>query len=367
MKLNRISLENYRNIESLELELCDGVNLICGNNAQGKTNLLESMYIFARGKAFRAKKEEQVIRFGADSTYCKIEYDDGERICDMSVRIVKGSGKKLTYNGIDIKKTSEFIGKFRAVLFSPDSLSLIKSSPSERRLFTDVAISQLNGEYVKQLKRYNALLSQRNALIREQIKDDNGLYEALAYQMSGICAYISHRRSEYLSEINGCVSDIFKQMSGEKEKTKLIYTAEGFDEGKTDFSDEKDIEDKYFRLFTENTEREKTYKTTLYGVHRDDFDIYLNGKSAKLYCSQGQVRSLALAMKLSEGKISGEYGKTSPVYLLDDVFGELDENRRAFILNELYGMQVIITSCQEHDIKDKKLIFIKEGMLVHEA
>ncbi len=367
MKLNRIRLENYRNIESADCEFSEGVNLICGDNAQGKTNLLEAVYIFARGRAFRAKKEEQVITFGKENTFCKIEYSDRKRVCDMSVRYVKGAGKKLTYNGIDIKKTSEFIGKFRAVLFSPDSLSLIKSSPSERRLFTDIAISQLKPDYVKNLKRYNTLLSQRNAVLREQAEPDPEIIHALALQMSEICAQISRERYIYLEKINLHVGEILKKMSGEKEKTKLIYTSEGFDSGKDSFTDIKSTEDKYYRLFTENTERERTYKTSLYGIQRDDFDVYLNGKSAKLYCSQGQTRSIALAMKLAEGKISLESEMNGPVYLLDDVFGELDENRRNFILNELDGSQVIITSCQEHEIKGINKFYMKNGTVKHTA
>ncbi len=364
MILKRIRVENYRNIESCEYELCEGVNLICGDNAQGKTNILEAMYIFARGRAFRAKKEEQIIKFGSDSAFCEIDYDDGQRVCNMSVRYVKGNGKKLTYNGIDIKRSSEFIGRFRAVLFSPDSLSLIKASPSERRLFLDVAISQLDPEYVKQLKRYNSLLSQRNAVIKEMISEDKGITEALAYQMSEACAYISRKRSEYLIKINEAVKEIFDQMSREKERSKLIYSPEGFEADKTDFSQTEAVKEQYFSLFTENLERERVYKTSLYGIHRDDLDIYLNGKSAKLYCSQGQTRSLALAMKLAEGKISEEYGESSPVYLLDDVFGELDENRRSFILNELKGMQVVITSCQRHDIDGVKTVYMKDGKIL---
>ncbi len=364
MKLKRIKVENYRNIESCEYELHDGVNLICGDNAQGKTNILEAMYIFARGRAFRAKKEDQVIKFGSDSAYCEMDYDDGRRVCNMSVRYVKGIGKRLTFNGIDIKRSSEFIGKFRAVLFSPDSLSLVKASPSERRLFLDVAISQLDTEYVKQLKRYNSLLSHRNAVIKETAGEDKGITEALALQMSDSCAYISRKRSEYLKKINGSVKEIFAQMSGEKEKSKLIYTPEGFESEKTDFSQTEAVKEQYFSLFTENLEREKIYKTSLYGIHRDDFDIYLNGKSAKLYCSQGQTRSIALAMKLAEGKISEEYGENSPVYLLDDVFGELDEKRRSFILNELKGMQVVITSCQKHTIDGVNTVYMKDGKIL---
>ncbi len=359
MILKCIELKNYRNIEKTEYRLCDGVNLICGDNAQGKTNILEAIYIFARGRAFRAKKDSQVIRFGADSAYARIEYDDGRRVCGMSCRYVKDVGKKLTYNGIEIKKSSEFIGKFRAVLFSPDSLSLIRSSPSERRLFMDVGISQLNAEYVSCLKKYKSLLHQRNALIKEP-DCDRGLLYILSEQMSDCCADISRYRYDYLTKINGCVREIFTQMSDDKEKTKLIYSPEGIDTEKTDMQDREALREKFYTLLTENVEREQVYKTTLYGVHRDDFDIYLNGKSAKLYCSQGQVRSLALAMKLSEGKISELYGNTSPVYLLDDVFGELDENRRRFILNKLDGMQVVITSCEKHDGMDN-VVYVKEG------
>ncbi len=357
MKLCDILLENYRNIENESVSFDDGVNIIYGKNAQGKTNIIEGIYLFARGRSFRAKKEEQTIAFDKEACFCQISYEDIRRKNKMTCRTVKGEGRKLTHNGVHIKKTSEFIGNFRAVLFSPDSLSLIKSSPSERRLFLDVAISQLDRKYVRALKSYNMLLSQRNALLKQD-SINGGLAEAYAEQMSGLCGEISVLRAEYLKRVGICVEKYFSLMSRGRENVRLGYECDA----QGDTAD--DIKKAYFKLFTENIQREAIYKTTLYGIQRDDINIELNGKNARLYCSQGQMRSLALSLKLAEGEISRTDGGEEPVYLLDDVFGELDEERRRFLLGELDGMQVIITCCDMPQDTDARLIHIDGGKII---
>ncbi len=362
MELRSITLENYRSIENASLKFDGGVNIISGNNAQGKTNILEAIYVFARGRSYRAKKEAQAIGFGGISSKCTMSYFDGERENEMGFICVKDGARKLFFNGIELDRASEFIGSFRAVLFSPDSLSLIKSSPAQRRLFLDVAISQFDHRYVLLLKKYCALLAQRNRLLKDG-NTDNGLYDAYAVQMSVYAAEICQKRNEYLEKAAVYAKENLEIMSGGKEILKISYKPELNMQDRDDIYDIKRMTELYYSAFTENSERESIYKTTLYGIHRDDFDIELNGKNARIYCSQGQIRSLALLLKLAEGEISKNHVGGSPVYLLDDVFGELDRKRREFLLERLTGMQVIITCCEPINDTQAKIFHIENGKI----
>lgn len=362
MELKNITLENYRNIEKASLVFDGGVNIITGNNAQGKTSILEGIYVFARGRSYRAKKEDQSVRFGSVSNRCIMRYFDGERENEMGFSCVKSGTRRLCFNGIELNRASEFIGNFRAVLFSPDSLSLIKASPSQRRLFLDVAISQFDHKYVLLLKKFCSLLAQRNKLLKDGVTDGS-LYDAYAVQMSVYAAEICQKRFDYLKKVTEYAENNIEIMSGGKEKVEISYRPEINLQDFDKIDDKKYMTELYYKAFTDNLERESVYKTTLYGVHRDDFDIELNGKNARIYCSQGQIRSLTLLLKLAEGEISKNYSGGSPVYLLDDVFGELDEQRRAFLLERLTGMQVIITCCEPIGNTAARLFHVENGKI----
>lgn len=347
MKLLSCGIKNLRNIKDARLEFSDGLNLIRGNNAQGKTTVLEAIYIFARGRSFRTNKEAEFISFDSDTAEAEIEYEDSRRKNRMSALYSKTENRKLFRNGVQIKKTSEFIGNFRAVLFTPDHLSLIKSAASDRRLFLDVALSQITPNYINRVKVYNNLLTQRNALLKDRRAEEDGyriLFESIAEQMAPAAAAITVMRHEYCKKLDGFVRSYFEQMTDGAEVTETVYESCVSDDPDV-LSDPEEVKRLYIARFKDNLSREISMKTSLYGPQKDDIDINLNGYSSRRYCSQGQQRSLAIALKLAEGDICREKTGEFPVYLLDDISGELDVKRNAFFMSKLGERQILITSC----------------------
>ena len=364
MKLIRCGIKDLRNIKDAEIEFSDGLNLIRGNNAQGKTTVLEAVYIFARGRSFRTNKEAEFISFDSDTSEISIEYEDAHRKNVMSAHYSKDENRKLYKNGIQIKKTSEFIGNFRAVLFTPDHLSLIKSAASDRRLFLDVALSQITPSYINRVKTYNNLLTQRNALLKDKRAESDDmrlLFESVAEQMAPAAAAITVMRRRYCSMLDEYVSSYFEQMTDGAEKTQTVYESCVSDDPDI-MSDQAEVERLYISKFTENLSREIYMKTSLYGPQKDDIDIKLNGYSSRRFCSQGQQRSLAIALKLAEGDISRDRTGEYPVYLLDDISGELDSKRNGFFMSKLGSRQIIITSCNmKSNKKFDRVITMKNG------
>ncbi len=361
MKLNKLQINGYRNLLKADVTFEDGLNVIWGDNAQGKTNLLEGIYLFARGKPYRMKKEADVIPFGGNEAGLEISYSSFEKENTMSVYYRKGEKRIMKICGGQITKAAEFIGNFKAVLFCPDHLSIIKDSPSQRRLFLDVAISQTDKKYVYMLKNYNRILSQRAAYLKDctDISVSLPLFEALAEQIAPCAVYIENARKDYCKRLEGYMKNSLLEMSDGKENVSITYC------GATEKDENAEFQ-KFFELYTENLNKEMQYKMNLFGPHRDDMEIFLNGRSSRFYCSQGQQRSLSLAAKLAEGEISNEQTGEYPVYLFDDVLSELDSNRASYLLSKLGGKQVIITSCNEelfsaYDVNNK--INVKAGMV----
>ena len=367
MKLLYCGIKNFRNISDAKIDFTEGLNLIRGNNAQGKTSVLEAVYIFARGRSFRTNKEAEFIAFESENSDIEIEYEDSRRKNKMSAHYDKTEKRKLYKNGIQINRTSEFIGNFRAVLFTPDHLSLIKSSASDRRLFLDIALSQIDPKYVAVLKKYNLLLAERNALLKDrraEEKETEILFETLAEQMAPVAASITVLRKEYCDRLKKYVEDYFEQMTAGSETAVTEYESCVTDEGDV-LLNEKLVKELYLKKFTDNIFREINMKTSLYGPQKDDIDILLNGYSSRKYCSQGQQRSLAIALKLSEGDISADITGEYPVYLLDDISGELDSKRNAFFMSQLKERQIIITSCNiKNNKKFDNVITMKNGGVI---
>ena len=368
MKIQNVELIDFRNIENEKIELSDGVNVIYGDNAQGKTNILEGIYIFARGKSFRASKDKELIKFGKQRAYSMLKFESGEKSTLLGVEISSNKPKAFYRNNIKVAKTSEIIGEFRSVLFCPSHLGIISDSPSVRRTFLDVAISQLRPVYIRLLAKYNNYLMNRNAILKKEEAERAGLTELLevySEELSRLCAEISVIREEYIKKLNYWVKEFFKDMTGGKEEPLITYDANH--SIKEDWGSE-DAYKKYLELYKSSKEREIKYGSTLYGIHKDDLKIEINGKDSRFYASQGQQRSLALAMKMAEGEISREATGEYPVFLLDDVLSELDESRRNYILSSIDKRQVIITACEPSvferagaSIREDALIRIKEG------
>ena len=352
MEIKKVAYENFRNIAEAEVAFTPGTNVLWGNNAQGKTNILEGIYFFARGKSFRASSDRETVRFGEQCARAELTFRRAEsaRETVLEAYIPASGKKKLLRSGAPLSGVSEMIGDFTAVLFCPEHLSLVSGSPAGRRSFLDIASAQLSGVYVGELRRFMRALDQRNALIRScrqgGVYVSDAEWEALAAVMAPSAAYIAGARREYVGRLSRFVAEHFERMTSGNEIPEISYKTQMLpdeDEGAAPVSERAA---RIEHLLCENTEREIAAGTTLYGVHRDDLVIKLNGREAKSYASQGQTRSLSLAMKLAEGEIAGESGGEYPVFLLDDVLSELDSERRTYILGALRDRQIIVTSCE---------------------
>ena len=356
-----IDIRNFRNIESASVTFTEGVNLLHGDNAQGKTNLLEAVYFTALGKSFRPVKEAELIRFGEESAQVVNKFSDSVRSQTLSVKLFAGHGRRIVeQNGLKVGRMSEMVGAFRVVLFCPEHLSLIQGGPELRRNYLNVALSQLRPMYLQSLQRYNKLLKERNALLKKA-PEDMATFKATepmwSAQLAHEAAVITVHRARYVSQINehvrACFADMMKKYEGGNELPELSYQptlgSEWLEMNAGDpdlFTDLHRLEERYLELLTTRHDREIGAGATLWGIHKDDVRIHLNGRPARLYASQGQQRSLALAMKLAEGWVSAyESGGDMPVFLFDDVLSELDAHRRDYLVQEMKGRQVIMTAC----------------------
>ncbi|MBR6918429.1 MAG: DNA replication/repair protein RecF [Clostridia bacterium] len=371
MICKEISFSNFRNIEEERVSFSDGINVLWGKNAQGKSNVLEAVYYFARGRSFRGAHDRDMIKFGSDFARISSKCYRGNSEYPTELEVVIDASdavkKRVFRNGAAASGMGEIIGSFRAVLFCPANLSLVSGPPAGRRAFLDIAISQLSKEYMSCLADYKRVLQQRNAALRAAAKGDvmpRELWETYASQMSYAASRISSYRLDYLSMLSSKMNVIFNDMTHGSETPSLSYVSHSFkkdggydDEdglergeveaaGASSFGDAKIDADCLVEHLTSNIDREIKNGATLWGPHKDDIRIKLNGRDAKTFASQGQLRSLALSMKLSEGEISNVITGDAPVMLLDDVLSELDRDRRDFVLGAIVGRQIIVTSCE---------------------
>ena len=366
MVIKRFKAENFRNIENCDIEFSPGVNILYGKNAQGKTNVVEGIYLFSRGRSFRTSEDRELVKFGKEGFRISIEYEgkDTEGILEYALF---GRERRRIKNGYKVSKITELLGSFRSVLFYPDDLSLVKDGPEERRGFLNIAASQCYPAYMKIYGEYKNVLDQRNALLKliqkgGVISDDELL--SWSETMADHAAEIYVLRRDYIGRLKGHLKDSMLKISEGKEELTVKYKS-NIDEGKESL-DISHIKSEYKRIFKENIEREKCAGVTLYGPHRDDIEFLINGKSARLYASQGQQRSVVLALKLAEGEVNHEIWGDYPVYLFDDVLSELDEKRREFVTKGVKDKQIIITTCEREkaDFEDAKVIEVLGGSYV---
>ncbi len=361
MNLRRFKAQNFRNIKEVSIEFRDGVNLLFGSNAQGKTNAIEGIYLFARGKSFRKAKENDLIRFGSDGFFAEIEYETRLGDEKLSYAVFGGERKRMK-NGYKIDRVSEMIGSFRAVLFTPDHLGLVKDGPEERRAFLDIAICQCKPYYLSAYTNYKRALEQRNCLLRMLGKgmavDMEEVY-AWSKSLAEYAAPIYLERRDYIKRLEKYARITMREISAEKEELSLIYKSDIDYEG----DDLEKIKEAYYNLFVSDIQREASNMGTLFGIGRDDMEILINGRRARAFASQGQQRSVVLALKLAEGEVCLELSGEYPVFLFDDVLSELDESRRAYLLSQKKDRQIIITSCEKKEIENfsEGLIYVCEG------
>lgn len=332
MIIQSIKLENFRNYEALDLNFEKGTNILYGDNAQGKTNVLEAIYLSATTKSHKGSKDKEIIRFLNEEAHIRtnIEKEGMEYRVDMHLR--KNKSKGIAINGQPIKKAADLIGLLNVVFFSPEDLSIIKNGPSERRKFVDMELFQIDKYYLYNLNQYNKIINQRNKLLKEFCfnSDLNETLQIWNMQLVTYGRQIIKRRMEFTEQLNEIIFDIHKNLSGEKEELKIIY--------------EPNVSEEDFEIRLKNSqEKDIKLKMTSVGPHRDDFCFMVNGVDIRKYGSQGQQRTAALSLKLAEIELVKKVTGDNPVLLLDDVLSELDSNRQNYLLNNIGDIQTIIT------------------------
>lgn len=338
MIIKSLELENFRNYDSLSMSFDSGTNILYGDNAQGKTNILEAIYLSATTKSHKGSKDKDIVNFHADEAHIRtyVVKDGLENRVDMHLR--KSKSKGIAINGQKIKKAADLLGLLNVVFFSPEDLSIIKNGPAERRRFVDMELCQLDSFYLYNLNNYNKIVNQRNKLLKD-LYFQPSLKETLSIWDSQLVSYgskIIERRISFVKQLNEIIYDIHKKLSGGKEELEIVY--------------EPDVSmEDYERSLTLSQERDIKLKMTSTGPHRDDFSFMVRkidsneAVDIRKFGSQGQQRTAALSLKLSEIELVKKLTKDTPLLLLDDVLSELDSNRQNYLLNSIGGIQTIIT------------------------
>ena len=343
MYIKNISLINFRNYESLQLNLSRNVNVFKGDNAQGKTNILEAVYYCAFAKSHRTSRDKELIKWNNENAYISILVGKSRLDKKIDINILRNGKKAIKVNSIKVSKIDELFGSFNVVMFSPEDLKVIKESPSLRRRLLDMEISQINKKYYFNLVQYNKVLNERNTLLKNRTLD-NEFIEVYNLQLAQYADYIIKERLKYIDKINYYGNDIHNEITSGKENINLKYTST--------IGEVNDIKSNFLLKLRNNLNKDRERGLTLIGPHRDDFNIFINGIDVKTFGSQGQQRTAILTIKFSSLKIIKETTGEYPVLLLDDVLSELDGNRKKYILSTIKDIQTIITSTGIEDLKD---------------
>ncbi len=353
MKVLNLECKSFRNLNDIEIIPCDETNVICGENAQGKTNLLEAIWLFTGAKSFRASKDSEFLQFNKQKAVLKLKFlSEG---VENEAEIVITDKRKAKLNENNLATAASLAGKFNAIIFSPADLKLISDGPSVRRRFLDTAIGQIYPNYINLLKSYLRAVAQRNKIIKDYRYDStlSIMLDVFEEEIAENAEKITEYRKKYLELLNSFLPTVYDGICNGKETltTRYIYSFSGD-----------------FKEALKNSRQEDMYTgVTAIGPHRDDIDFKINGVSARKYGSQGQKRSVALAVKLAEAEVIKKNVGEWPVILLDDVMSELDVTRQNYILNHIKGMQSFITCCDDQSVKNLKAgnkFTVKDGNLL---
>lgn len=354
MIIESIRLKNFRNYDSLEAEFSKNINIFYGDNAQGKTNILESIFLSATTKSHRGSKEREMIRLGEDEAHIRLYMNKKNVGHKIDMHLKKNNPKGAAIDGLKIKRSSDLYGLLHVISFSPEDLQLVKNGPSERRRFMDMELCQLDRMYISSLMSYNKALFQRNNLLK-QLSVNRELFPTLEIWNEQLVRYgkeIIESRKKFIEELNSISMAKHLRLSSGKENLRLEY--------------KPDVDPESFgKKLEENTERDIMLKQTNSGPHRDDIVFFINDNNVRNYGSQGQVRSVALSLKLSEIELVKNRINDTPVLLLDDVLSELDRSRQLSLFDETEGVQTFITCTGLEEFiekqKEDKRIFHVEG------
>lgn len=346
MKIKELALNCYRNYENQTIEFSDGINILYGDNAQGKTNILEAIYMLATTKSHRGSKDKEIIMFDRDDAHIRADINKNEIGHRIDIHLRKNKSKGVAIDRIPIKKSAELFGLINIIIFSPEDLSIIKESPSERRRFIDMELCQLNKIYYSDLSTYNKILMQRNNLLK-QIYYDKSKIDMLSVwdlQLSDYGTRIIRERIKFIDMIGEIIKEIHSKLTSGKETIQVVY-------------DKNINEDDFLEELSTKRDNDLRLQSTQIGPHRDDIIFMVNDRDVKKYGSQGQQRTVALSLKLAEIELVKQLINDNPILLLDDVMSELDSTRRNELLSSIDDTQTIIT-CTGYDD------FIKERLSI---
>ena len=347
MRVESLSAVHFRNLSVPEFRPGEGVNIICGANGLGKTNLIEAIWLFTGCRSFRSARDKELIRIGEEKAELTLNFFAGGRRQDAALLL--DEKRHFTLNGVNLPGGRQMMGEFACVAFTPLHLAIVKDGPEERRRFLDIAISQLRPLYAKTVLEYNRVLAQRNAALRAA-KDNPAmrpLIELWEEPLAAKGAAIIEARMNYLERLNEKAAAIYDEISAGREQLSLGYLA--YAREKTD-ANAAQIKEELLRAIGARREADLEHGSTGVGPHREEFSVRLSGVSARTYGSQGQQRSAALVLKLTEAALYAEVTGEEPVVLLDDVFSELDPARQQYVVKHFENRQVFITCCDEASV-----------------
>lgn len=355
MVIESIRLDNFRNYDSLKLKFDSGTNIFYGDNAQGKTNILEAVFLCGTTKSHKGSKDRDLIKFNQDESHLRMRIRKNDSPYKIDMHLKKNKTKGIAINGIPIRKASELFGIANMVFFSPEDLNIIKNGPSERRRFMDAQLCQLNKVYLFQLSNYNKILNQRNKLLKEIgfRQDYLDTLDIWDMQLVQYGTKLIREREMFVSRLNGIIEGIHRKLSGGREELKVSY--------------EKNIEaDNFEKQLLRNREKDLKLKMTMTGPHRDDLCFEIGGVDIRKFGSQGQQRTAALSLKLAEIELVKQEIKDTPVLLLDDVLSELDGNRQHYLLESIHDIQTLVTCTGiddfvENQFKINKVFHVVDG------
>lgn len=361
MYIESVQLKNFRNYDSLELDLAQGTNIFYGNNAQGKTNILEALYLCGTTKSHKGSRDKDMIQFGKDESHIRMMVKRDELSYRIDMHLKKNKAKGVAINGLPIRKASELFGVVNLVFFSPEDLNIIKNGPGERRRFLDLELCQLDKIYLTNLASYNHIVNQRNKLLKDicvqpSLKETLDIWDI---QMAEYGQKIIDKRSEFIQELNETVRKIHANLTGGLEELEIVYEPD-CTAGKLE------------SVIHANREKDMRMRLTSEGPHRDDMCVMANGVDIRKYGSQGQQRTAALSLKLSEIYIVKRKIKDTPILLLDDVLSELDSSRQNYLLDSIRDIQTLITCTGlddfiSHQFQINKVFQVVQGTVSQSA
>lgn len=359
MFIKNLKLKNYRNYEDLNIDFENGINILYGENAQGKTNILEALYISSTSKSHKQVKDKDIIKFGQKEAHIKVILNIGDIDKIIDIHLKKDTNKGIAINGLKINKITNFIGNSNIIFFAPEDLNIIKEGPNRRRKFLDILICKIDKIYSNNLVKYNKILNQRNNLLKTIKTKNKNLITTLDTWDIELVKYgieVIKKRNEIIDLLKNIIYDKHYFISGNKEEIKTSY--------------EKNVlEDEFLTKIKNNREEDLRFTTTSVGPHRDDIKFEINNIDIRKFGSQGQQRTTALSIKLAELELIKNIKHDNPILLLDDVFSELDENRQSYLIENIKNIQTIITTTGIsktllQKLNPKTLYNIKNGQII---